>query len=104
MKVLAFILSLYVVALTLTPCVDRLPDKHAVNNNMTLPCSEQHHQEGADHCSPFCTCNCCATPVIIQDFSVHFECYPFMRRQEFANVSHQVSSPVIAIWEPPKIG
>ncbi len=60
MKIAAYILSFIVLLLSVTPCVD--------NNNTN--CGQQteidhstsgSHQNDLDHCSPFCTCQCCQT-------------------------------------------
>ncbi len=60
MKILAFILSLYILALNLTPCedsveVDVIDSKIEMTQNGDI--NESHSD--LDLCSPFCQCQCC---------------------------------------------
>lgn len=62
MKVFSSIWAVYMMALFLMPCADklanetRLPDDYA----HALPDHAKHdHSQSADSCSPFCLCNCC---------------------------------------------
>jgi len=60
MKIIAVILSFYVMALTAFPC----DDVHVTNDNsISLELIEQNHNQSkdVDLCTPFCFCNCCQT-------------------------------------------
>ena len=60
MKIVAVILSVYVMALTVLPCAD----VHAADSNsVSLEFLEQSqgHSSEVDLCSPFCICDCCQT-------------------------------------------
>lgn len=71
-KAWTILLSLYVLALAVTPCGDTLvPDPH----DLTL--SEVHYdmESGDGHhtgCTPLCTCACCGIIVSIEDLPVYF--------------------------------
>jgi Family of unknown function (DUF6660) len=59
MKFIAFILSIYILALNFTPC----EDSSAVNSDVKIEISlitdvDQSHNF-LDLCSPFCQCHCC---------------------------------------------
>jgi hypothetical protein len=57
MKYLAFILSIYFLALNFSPC----EDNSAANDEVKIEIS-QHSDDGHidfDLCSPFCQCHCC---------------------------------------------
>ena len=72
MRFIACILSFYIMVLTATPCIDR-PEDHTVQKmEITQNQGAHQHQKDADHCSPLCTCNCCASPVIQQNFTIQF--------------------------------
>lgn len=60
MKVFAIILSIIVLGLTLTPCIDSAESRCSTTTAM----DQQHpHSDDVDLCSPFCTCHCCQTCV-----------------------------------------
>src|SRR5665648_798067 len=79
MKLLAYILSIYFLVLTAIPCVD-VPEDHDI-------CKVEQAQDATDHqhetddCSPFCTCQCCTTPVVFHEFIVHFKCFSYTQKQ-----------------------
>ena len=60
MKLFAYILSFIVLALTAIPCVD-VPKDNALQKIELSKDTAGNHQDDFDHCSPFCTCNCCQT-------------------------------------------
>lgn len=72
MKIFAYILVLIVLTLTLTPCIDKPLNYHADLTEFAKH-SEDSHQQDIDHCSPFCTCQCCQTSLHVPLlFSVNF--------------------------------
>jgi len=99
MRHIAFILSIYVLVLTAIPCID-LHDASFGSAHQ----SEQHqHENEGDHCSPFCTCSCCATAVIIQDIPVQPNSFAFIEKQYSFYCSGFYDGPEANIWQPPKI-
>ena len=71
MKFLAFILSIYILALNFSPC----EDNSSGNDELKTEISEQSSSEHADLdlCSPFCQCHCChihTTYFNILDFAI----------------------------------
>ena len=72
MRFFACILSIYVVILTAVPCVDKLTDNHMPQTEIGGKTNTGHQHHDGDQCSPFCTCNCCATPVIQQESIIQF--------------------------------
>ena len=99
MRHLAFILSIYVVVLTAIPCVD----VQIASLESAQQSQQDHHQGEGDHCSPFCTCNCCATSVIFQDLQVHLSSFAFVEKQYTFYATGSYHGPVAVIWQPPKI-
>ncbi len=59
MKFLAFILSIYILALNFTPC----EDSNVMDNDIEIEISQKtdidHSHNVLDLCSPFCQCHCC---------------------------------------------
>jgi len=73
MKYLAFILSIYIFALNLSPCEDNGMLDNEVKSEIAQAIGEDHQHQGSDLCSPFCNCHCChihATHFKIVDFTV----------------------------------
>jgi len=103
MKIFACILSVYIMVLTAIPCVDKPEDitmqKMEITQNNT-----DSHQNDVDHCSPFCTCNCCASPVIQLNVLVNFEGFPFLLESYSSELATDfVSCPTKSIWQPPRL-
>jgi len=102
MKFFAYILSLYVVILTIMPCIDVHQDTISQNIELTNNTSDTH-QNDTDHCSPFCSCTCCASPVVFQNYTLQIACYPIVK-EHFSEYNSSFNSTVhYSIWQPPKI-
>jgi len=104
MRYLAFIFSLYFIALAILPCQDRediLADVMQVSIQKSHSANEEKAQEA---CPPFCTCSCCSTarflsaavttPVFIKPITREYPDYSIPAIQE----------QPIKIWQPPQIG
>ncbi len=104
MKVLAVILSFYLLILTAIPCIDSYYDANtSCKTELTQQNPDNHHHSDSDNCSPFCTCNCCATSVVFQSQMAQLTCFPFTAKQYFSGTSVFISDPLATIWQPPKI-
>jgi hypothetical protein len=104
MRFFCCLFSIYIVFLTAIPCADKLEDRHVQQTQVTDDSPVGHHHHDGDECSPFCTCNCCASPVIQQDFIVQFNCLNII--QEFPTpeyTSRFTSSYCCSIWQPPQM-
>ncbi|MCF6297173.1 MAG: hypothetical protein L3J08_04190 [Flavobacteriaceae bacterium] len=70
MKLITFILSLYILALNFTICAD-VKDNDMLKTEITQ--SQDHEHDTLDLCSPFCYCQCCqvlATNPLSFDFNL----------------------------------
>jgi hypothetical protein len=45
--------------LTTIPCIDVPQDNTMHKIELSKQNQDNRHQDDSDHCSPFCTCNCC---------------------------------------------
>ncbi len=68
MKILAFILSIYILALNFTPCEDSKSLDSLDNTEISLATDSEHDHNALDLCSPFCICQCCQISIDIVDF------------------------------------
>ena len=103
MKFFACILSLYILVLVAIPCVDK-PEDHTLQKSEITQNTTDNNQNECDQCSPFCTCNCCASPVIQFDFNVQFDSLTFLQKcisPEYVPIF--VSPYSGTIWQPPQL-
>ncbi|MEI6061465.1 MAG: DUF6660 family protein [Bacteroidota bacterium] len=103
MKLPAFILSLYILIFTVIPCVDVMQDNAPGRTEVSHQKQDNNHKSDADHCSPFCTCNCCSTSVIVQEYQLRLSYFPFTQKQYINTSCDQSSDTHAPIWQPPKI-
>ncbi|MFD0964265.1 DUF6660 family protein [Pseudofulvibacter geojedonensis] len=59
MKVLTFLLSIYILALNLVPCEDIDTDCNKAETEISKDIDSSHQHIDNDLCSPFCSCQCC---------------------------------------------
>jgi hypothetical protein len=102
MKLFAYIFAVYLLMLTGIPCRDiagqNLLHASAITSHST---DGQHHD--ADHCSPFCTCDCCACPAANPDNVIDFTSFPYLQKFVSNYSSSYISSLFVTIWQPPKL-
>ena len=103
MRIFSFIFMIIVLALNLVPC----DDAHGNSEESTLVYTADHgdakDHSGADFCTPFCHCSCCAASALVKLYTpikAPFNSFkiPALYYQEnnLPNVSH-------SIWQPPKV-
>jgi hypothetical protein len=102
MKFFAFILSFYILGLAALPCIDLPEDRYARIAEITQN-SNSNHVNDNDNCSPFCICQCCASPVVIEDFIIEFTNFSYAQKNLSDYSPTYVSSLFTAIWQPPKV-
>jgi hypothetical protein len=60
MKFLTFIMSIFILALSIVPCADVDASSLKEKSKIETPVSENtQHNNMSDGCGPFCSCNCC---------------------------------------------
>ncbi len=103
MKILAVILSVYILALNFTPCEDTSYGVDDTQTELTQQLSDQHGHGTTDFCSPFCHCNCCHTLTI--DFPIaSFEPLKALySKKDFFIPEMQEQSILESILQPPRV-
>ncbi|HMS66525.1 MAG: hypothetical protein IPL23_27325 [Saprospiraceae bacterium] len=107
MKIFTFILSIYILVLSIVPCTDGIGyyiDYELPQQPMDQQ-SHDHSNQNQDHCSPFCICACCSSLVIIP------------LTHEMAQIKFDLSASYLhhytfdytfdynkGVWHPPSIG
>jgi len=103
MKFIACILSFYIMVLLAIPCADHQKDHVLQKKEMA---SAAHHDKDhmGDQCSPFCTCDCCVSPIIYQDYTVILDSFAIlMGSYSSENPFDSVTFYSGSIWQPPQI-
>ena len=104
-KIINFILSLYLIFLSCIPCADTKEEISIHSSQENVANHEKHsHDTSTDGCSPFCVCNCCGhqvlnyQPIIAYNFSIQ------LQELKISNYkSDFISFFSGSIWQPPKI-
>ena len=102
MKFFCAVFSIYVLFLTMLPCMDKHEDIVVQKSEIT-PVTSHGHDQDIDHCSPFCTCNCCASPKIQQEMIISFTTFPVTEKYFLEISTTLVSFHSSAIWQPPQL-
>jgi hypothetical protein len=104
MKILACILSFYVLALSAISCIDR-SDVHELQKSAFSAQNNSGHQHSeGDECSPFCACNCCSSPIIYTDFNVKFDKNTIVKKSVSEDYTSEIYSFYLSsIWQPPQL-
>lgn len=95
--------SIYILILTVMPCVDQ-PEDPCVQQTSLSQTSDDNQTNDFDQCSPFCSCECCVTPVIQQNQLVKLEYFTVLLNcfsDNYASVAPSGYS--IAVWQPPQL-
>jgi|APDOM4702015159_1054818.scaffolds.fasta_scaffold123039_1 hypothetical protein len=103
MKIIAYILSFYILVLTAIPCID-IPQDNLLQKIEQGQNTNGNHQNNTDNCSPFWPCSTCITPVISQAYTLQFNYFSYSQKHFAEYKSDHISNLSSAIWQPPKIG
>lgn len=104
MKLLTFLLSIYLVALSCLPCADMEAD--STTSKETASNHEDHSHNENDLCSPFCVCNCCGAQFASFTTTIYFDIPTITTAIE---TKESIYKPIFtsnyygSIWQPPQI-
>ena len=103
MRLLAVILSLYLVLLGIMPCGDAT-EEHNHKEKIEAGAHSDHDSADEDLCSPFCSCSCCG--VTLAFFSLEIQ-LPFkqagLSEIKYPQSESQILQTSTSFWQPPKI-
>lgn len=105
MKLLATILSIYLLGLTAVPCVDG-ETAHVTADNQTsevvLSASAHDHATG-EACAPFCSCQCCQIQLTLVDFPIFKPLNPSFQAIFVASANDLVDEFSNSLFQPPRV-
>ena len=102
MRFLVYILSVYLLVLTAIPCIDA-PQTEVLTCLEGSQGASHDHEKAQDSCSPFCTCQCCASPVVFVDFVMDVCDFELITEYCSTYSMEYVSQGYGLIWQPPKL-
>jgi hypothetical protein len=111
MKLFSLILSVYIFCLAVMPCSDihlvLEESKQAIAHHDDHT-THDHDQDTEKHCSPFCTCTCCHTPINFEFGIKNFVpdiLYVEISTDEITFLYYDSPSTAYrnTIWQPPKV-
>ena len=109
MKLLNYILAVYLVALSCLPCADMEVSSaaHKVAEISTNHDEKSHnHDKENDLCSPFCSCNCCGSQIVsfFKVASFNFTIVSKTIKTQLPSYTSKFTSNFYgSIWQPPQI-
>lgn len=107
MKLLNYILSIYLIALSCLPCADIEVSNTAHKASEIVHTQEKHsHDKENDLCSPFCSCNCCGSQIVtyFKAVSYNFTVVSKGIKTQLPSYTSQLTSNFFgSIWQPPQI-
>lgn len=103
MKITGLIMACWLLFLSFVPCGDRQDCSVAADAVVTAGTDHQQHDQDIEHCTPFCSCACCASstvspsPVFFTLNKKGFGKMPYADYHTgmFSNIS-------CSIWQPPR--
>jgi len=102
MRLIACILSVYILLLSVLPCPD-VPEDHVTHTIELTQQAADSHADHTDHCSPFCTCSCCSVPVIYASYGFQFNDFSLLEEHCTVFKPSYISIIQTSIWQPPKM-
>ena len=109
MKLLNYILSIYLIALSCLPCADMEVSSAA---HKAVEISSNHDEKSHNHdkendlCSPFCSCNCCGSQIVsyFKVLSFNFAVVSKTIKTQLPSYTSKFASNFYgSIWQPPQI-
>ena len=86
-------------------CNDEFPHEVPLNNDISevSKSSDHSNEEEADHCSPFCSCQCCQVNLDVHNLDAFDMLLPKISTEVFS-LSYNVSQEfTYSIFQPPQV-
>ncbi|WP_291910622.1 DUF6660 family protein [Chitinophaga sp. CB10] len=102
MKILVYIFSLYLLALSCIPCNDALAAVPGMPLTAVSSAPAEQHSDHVDFCSPLCVCSCCNVQLMTVS---HWQYAVIHPQQQYLYPHYTVAIPTAgsrAIWQPPR--
>ena len=102
-KIIAVILSFYILALNALPCNDNSIDADNLQTEVTHSGDSDHSQGVFDLCPPFCTCHCCHVHTIDFGAASFGLLNPQISKKVFGYFQNTGQETIYSILQPPRV-
>lgn len=103
-KLFTIIMSFWLLFLSCLPCGDSIECNSKGQVSISATSDHQQHKHQGEHCTPFCTCSCCAASVFFQtiaSYKISKRIFPSTKYLVYdISYSSQIS---FTIWQPPNL-
>src|SRR5690606_30090548 len=104
MNVCAYILSIYLLGLTLAPCGDSTSIHDLNQDPVAVQLDSSHgHGHSGDQCSPFCQCHCCHVHVVHFNSDPNQIIIPQTSSLQSPHFDRHTLDITLSILQPPKV-
>ena len=107
MKLISYILSIYMLVLALVPCSDGIDFIHGNCDSSTEIADNSHNHSDHDHqdlCTPFCTCTCCGSMFTMPTTLDYSDCHSKISTECIHNYQSSYSFDYSkGVWHPPAL-
>lgn len=105
MKLIAFILALFISVLAVMPCTDNITCDKDIHQSIEKSAAHDHEEDPGDLCSPFCSCACCGYFGFVLAFPTFKITTSGVMLTDFTTPEPVdfTSSYFYSFWQPPKI-
>ncbi|MCM4158111.1 DUF6660 family protein [Gramella sp. AN32] len=103
MKILAIILSFYILALNALPCDDINTYADNFQTEVAHSGDSDHNQSAFDLCPPFCTCHCCHVHTIDFGASSFEPLTPLVSSEIFGHFDNIGQETTYSLLQPPRV-
>ena len=100
-KAFNILFAIYFLLLVAVPCGDKDDCNEA--NHTEIAQANDHKEHSGEVCTPFCSCACCASHFISNDFVKTLQVIATVNTVYTLHKESKISNAIIPVWQPPKL-
>lgn len=99
----AYLLAFLVLSISILPCADGATLADTELDHYELTQSDPKSDNHQDACSPFCTCNCCASLSVMCTVTTVYAVTVCHHLKHASFIEARTHSIALPIWQPPQL-
>lgn len=104
MKLFTFLMSFYLLGLSLLPCSDGKECNAKTEARVSATANHQQHEHKPEACTPFCTCSCCAASAFYSPLNKMQASKIVFQSEKYPLLDEDAKTDVLSsIWQPPQL-
>ncbi len=103
MRLIATILSVYVLLLAFVPCADEFSIETSQEQALLQDDYHPDEEGHSDFCTPFCHCHCCHSHVTFMDTNWHAQVITPFSEKRSAHLERKEYLFPFSIFQPPRV-